>query len=89
MEVLYMPTQAESNVLLGQTRILVTGGAGFLGTRLCRHLLDKGHEVRCADNFSVGTRRNIDELLGDKRFDLLRDNVTPGDRLVQLRFALL
>jgi UDP-glucuronate decarboxylase len=89
MEVLYIATQAESNVLLGQTRILVTGSAGFLGTHLYRHLLDKGHEVHCADNFSIGTRRNIDDLLGENRFDLLRDNVTPGNRLGQLRFALL
>ncbi|MGH9675970.1 MAG: NAD-dependent epimerase/dehydratase family protein, partial [Candidatus Acidiferrum sp.] len=40
-------------MLLGQRRILVTGGAGFLGTHLCRRLLDDGHEVLCADNFST------------------------------------
>jgi UDP-glucuronate decarboxylase len=64
------------NVLLGQRRILVTGGAGFLGTHLCRRLLDNGHEVLCVDNFSTGTRRNIDDLLGNTRFEVLRHNVT-------------
>ena len=50
-------------MLLGQKRILVTGGAGFLGTHLCRRLLGQGHEILCVDNFSTGTRRNIEELL--------------------------
>jgi UDP-glucuronate decarboxylase len=63
-------------VLLEQKRILVTGGAGFLGTHLCRLLLDQGHEVLCADNFSTGTRRNIKDLLGNRHFELLRHNVT-------------
>jgi UDP-glucuronate decarboxylase len=69
-------SETELNVLLGQRRILVTGGAGFLGTHLCRRLLDNGHEVLCADNFSTGTRRNIDVLLGNTRFEVLRHNVT-------------
>jgi len=63
-------------VLLGQKRILVTGGAGFLGTHLCRRLLSQGHEVLCVDNFSTGTRRNIEDLLDNPRFELLRHNVT-------------
>ena len=66
----------ELNVQLGQRRILVTGGAGFLGTHLCQHLLGQGHEVLCADNFSTGTRRNIDDLLSNKRFEFFRHNVT-------------
>jgi UDP-glucuronate decarboxylase len=63
-------------VFLGQKRILVTGGAGFLGTHLCRRLLDEGHEVLCVDNFFTGTRRNIAELIDNKRFELLRHDVT-------------
>ena len=57
-------------------RILVTGGAGFLGRHLCRRLLDEGHEVLCVDDFSTGTRRNITDLLDDKRFEAIRHNVT-------------
>jgi len=63
-------------MLLGQKRILVTGGAGFLGSHLCARLLDQGHEVLCVDNFSTGTRRNIEPLLVHSRFELLRHNVT-------------
>jgi UDP-glucuronate decarboxylase len=63
-------------VLLGQKRILVTGGAGFLGTHLCQRLLDEGHEVLCVDNFFTGTRRNITQLIDHKRFELLRHDVT-------------
>jgi UDP-glucuronate decarboxylase len=63
-------------MLLGQKRILVTGGAGFLGTHLCRRLLGQGHEILCVDNFSTGTRRNIEELLDNPLFELLRHNVT-------------
>ncbi|HTV34433.1 MAG TPA: UDP-glucuronic acid decarboxylase family protein [Methylocella sp.] len=63
-------------MLLGQMRILVTGGAGFLGSHLCQRLLDQGHEVLCVDNFCTGTRRNIEHLLDNPRFELLRHNVT-------------
>jgi len=63
-------------MLLGQKRILVTGGAGFLGTHLCRRLLGQGHEVLCVDNFSTGTRHNIEDLLNHPMFELLRHNVT-------------
>jgi UDP-glucuronate decarboxylase len=63
-------------MLLGQKRILVTGGAGFLGTHLCRRLLGQGHEVLCVDNFSTGTRRNIEDCLDHPMFELLRHNVT-------------
>jgi UDP-glucuronate decarboxylase len=76
VHVKYETSETELNVLLGQRRILVTGGAGFLGTHLCRRLLDNGHEVLCVDNFSTGTRRNIDVLLGNTRFEVLRHNVT-------------
>ncbi|MFZ3326973.1 MAG: UDP-glucuronic acid decarboxylase family protein [Methylocella sp.] len=76
MHVKYETSETELNVLLEQRRILVTGGAGFLGTHLCRRLLDNGHEVLCVDNFSTGTRRNIDVFLGNTRFEVLRHNVT-------------
>ncbi|WP_342108580.1 UDP-glucuronic acid decarboxylase family protein [Methylobacterium sp. SI9] len=57
-------------------KILVTGGAGFLGSHLCERLLADGHEVLCVDNFYTGTRRNIAHLLGNPRFEILRHDVT-------------
>jgi UDP-glucuronate decarboxylase len=59
-----------------QQRILVTGGAGFLGSHLCERLLEKGSEVICLDNFFTGVRRNIEHLLDHKRFELIRHDVT-------------
>ena len=59
-----------------QKRVLVTGGAGFLGSHLCERLLDAGNEVLCVDNFFTGSRRNIEHLLGQTRFELLRHDVT-------------
>jgi UDP-glucuronate decarboxylase len=57
-------------------RTLVTGGAGFLGSHLCDALIARGHEVLCVDNFFTGSRRNIDHLFGNPRFELLRHDVT-------------
>ncbi len=57
-------------------RILVTGGAGFLGSHLCERLLGAGHEVLCVDNFFTGTRRNVAQLLPNHSFELLRHDVT-------------
>ena len=57
-------------------RILVTGGAGFLGSHLCDRLIGDGHEVLCADNFFTGDKRNITHLLTHERFELLRHDVT-------------
>ena len=59
-----------------EQRILVTGGAGFIGSFLCEALLERGHEVLCVDNFFTSSRRNIEHLLGHKRFDLMRHDVT-------------
>lgn len=57
-------------------RVLVTGGAGFLGSHLCEQLLARGDEVLCADNFFTGTRANVEHLIADPRFELLRHDVT-------------
>jgi UDP-glucuronate decarboxylase len=59
-----------------QQRIVVTGGSGFLGSHLCDWLLAQGAEVICIDNFFTGTRRNIEHLIGEKRFELIRHDVT-------------
>lgn len=57
-------------------RILVTGGAGFLGSHLCDRLIGQGHEVLCVDNFYTGSKQNIAHLLGNPRFELIRHDVT-------------
>ena len=57
-------------------RILVTGGAGFIGSHLCERLLNQGHEVICLDNFFTGTRRNVLRLLDNHNFELIRHDVT-------------
>ena len=59
-----------------QKRILVTGGAGFLGSHLCEALLERGHDVLCVDNLFTGSRRNIGHLLSNPRFEFLRHDVT-------------
>jgi UDP-glucuronate decarboxylase len=62
--------------LFDRKRILVTGGAGFLGSHLCERLLADGHDVLCIDNFFTGSRENIFTLLDHKRFELMRHDVT-------------
>ncbi|WP_323772752.1 UDP-glucuronic acid decarboxylase family protein [Alcanivorax sp.] len=57
-------------------RILITGGAGFLGSHLCERLLGDGHEVLCADNFFTGRKSNIRHLMNNPDFELLRHDVT-------------
>jgi UDP-glucuronate decarboxylase len=57
-------------------RVLVTGGAGFLGSHLCDRLINDGHDVLCVDNFFTGTKRNVEHLLGHPRFELMRHDVT-------------
>ena len=57
-------------------RVLVTGGAGFVGSFLCERLLEAGAEVLCVDNFFTGTRANVEHLLDHKRFELMRHDVT-------------
>jgi UDP-glucuronate decarboxylase len=62
--------------MISSKTILITGGAGFLGSHLCDRLLADGHEIICADNFFTGSRRNIEHLIGHPRFELLRHDVT-------------
>ena len=57
-------------------RVLITGGAGFLGSFLCEALLARGHDVLCIDNFYTSSRRNIEHLIDHKRFELMRHDVT-------------
>jgi UDP-glucuronate decarboxylase len=57
-------------------RVLVTGGAGFLGSHLCERLIRDGHDVLCVDNFFTGTRSNIAHLLGHAQFELMRHDIT-------------
>ncbi|CAN5189976.1 SDR family oxidoreductase [soil metagenome] len=57
-------------------RIMVTGGAGFLGSHLCEKLIEDGHDVLCVDNFFTGSRRNVAHLMGDPNFELMRHDVT-------------
>jgi UDP-glucuronate decarboxylase len=62
--------------VLNKKTILVTGGAGFLGSHLCEKLVTQGNEVICADNFYTGDKRNITHLLDNPNFELLRHDVT-------------
>ena len=61
---------------LTRRRVLITGGAGFLGSHLCERLLTRGHDVLCVDNFFTGTRDNVLSLLDHPRFELSRHDVT-------------
>ncbi len=59
-----------------RTRVLVTGGAGFIGSHLCEALLNRGYEVLCVDNYFTGSRDNIAHLLANPHFELLRHDIT-------------
>ena len=76
---LWLPTRlADSNMphSLTSGQLLVTGGAGFLGSHLCDRLMDLGFDVLCLDNFFTGSRRNVAHLIGNSRFELIRHDVT-------------
>jgi len=60
----------------GGRRVLVTGGAGFIGSHLCRRLLERGDEVLCVDNFYTGRRENIRDLVANPLFEVLRQDIT-------------
>ena len=62
--------------MLEPKRIMVTGGAGFLGSHLCERLIGAGHEVLCVDNFYTGRRRNVQSLISNPQFELMRHDVT-------------
>jgi len=62
--------------MLLRKRVLVTGGAGFLGSHLCERLLDAGHDVLCVDNYYTGRRSNIEHLLSNPRFETMRHDIT-------------
>ena len=62
---------------LDQQRVLVTGGAGFLGSHLCDRLIERGHDVLCVDNFYTGNKANVQHLLDHPRFEL--DGDSPGE----------
>ena len=57
-------------------RILVTGGAGFLGSHLCERLVNEGHDVICLDNYFTGRKRNVAHLLQKSNFELMRHDIT-------------
>ncbi len=61
---------------IDRKRILVTGGAGFVGSHLCERLLGQGHDILCVDNFFTGAKGNVAHLIGNPRFELLRHDVT-------------
>lgn len=68
--------KGREKMIMDQKRILVTGGAGFIGSHLCEHLLSMGHDVMCADNFFTGSKRNIAPLFKNPFFELLRHDIT-------------
>ncbi len=61
---------------IAKARALVTGGAGFIGSHLCEHLLDDGYDVLCVDNYYSSTKDNITHLMGNPRFEVIRHDVT-------------
>jgi UDP-glucuronate decarboxylase len=63
------------NIIDTRKRILITGGAGFIGSHLCEFLLNKGNEVLCLDNFFTGSKTNVSHLLDNKSFELIRHDI--------------
>ena len=57
-------------------KILITGGAGFVGSHLCKKLLEQGNEIICVDNFFTGNKDNILDLMDNKKFELIRHDIT-------------
>ncbi|WP_461872504.1 UDP-glucuronic acid decarboxylase family protein [Hydrogenobaculum sp.] len=65
-----------ATILIMPKRILITGGAGFIGSHLCERLLNEGNEVICVDNFFTGSKDNIKHLLGNPYFEMIRHDIT-------------
>jgi UDP-glucuronate decarboxylase len=68
--------KTDRSIQLSNKTFLVTGGSGFLGSHLCEKLVEEGHDVVCVDNFFTGSKRNIEQLIGHPRFELIRHDVT-------------
>src|SRR5215813_1291917 len=68
--------QEDIEAMMLRKRVLVTGGAGFLGSHLCERLLAQGHDVLCVDNFFTGTKDNVLPLIENHHFELMRHDVT-------------
>src|SRR5262245_17295515 len=68
--------QEDIEAMMLRKRVLVTGGAGFLGSHLCERLLAQGHDVLCVDNFFTGTKDNVLTLIENHHFELMRHDVT-------------
>jgi len=60
---------------IGRRRVLVTGGAGFIGSHLCERLVREGHDVVCLDNYFTGAKTNVEHLLGYPNFEIMRFDV--------------
>ena len=71
-----MTAAVRSSRYATKKRVLVTGGAGFIGSHLCARLLEAGHQVLCVDNFFTGTRGNVSALLGHPDFEMMRHDIT-------------
>ena len=61
---------------LTRKRVLITGGAGFLGSHLCERLLNEGNDILCVDNYFTGRKTNVRKLLDDPRFETMRHDIT-------------
>lgn len=70
-------------------RILVTGGAGFIGSHLCERLLEENNEVICIDNFFTGRKKNLYHLMDKRRFELIRHDIMNPFKLKLTKFLTL
>ena len=71
------------NIKFNNNKILVTGGAGFIGSNLCEALINKGNKVVCLDNFSTGKRENIEKLFNDPNFKVIEGDIRRLDDCIK------